>query len=198
MGNDAINKIKSILAKIGIELIKKKEGYQFYLWSYVYELVGHIFRYCPYGVVKKGTKAEDLSKISAVIDYITENHVKNLSISTIAEALNMSDLTLSKFFKEKTGLSVLFYLQIVRINHAKALLKTETSIIDIAQECGFYSLPTFYRTFKKITGVSPNAFKKGKAHSLHQDDLLAQGFSGISYTHDYDLLYAHLHPLLKA
>ncbi len=198
LGKEAVDSIKSILAKIGIELIKKKEGYQFYLWSYVYELVGHIFRYCPYGIVKKGPKAEDLSKISTIINYITEHHVENLSITAIAGALNMSDLTLSKFFREKTGLSVLFYLQIVRINHAKSLLKTEAPIIEIAQECGFYSLPTFYRTFKKITGISPYEFKKGMAHSLLRDDLKVLGFSGISYTGDSDLLFSHLHPLLKA
>lgn len=195
---DVVGSIKSILAKIGIELIRKKEGYQFYLWSCVYELVGQIFRHCPYVVVKKGPKAEDLSKISMIINYITEHHAEILSIKAIAEALNMSDLTLSKFFREKTGLSVLFYLQIVRINHAKSLLKTEASIIDIAQDCGFYSLPTFYRTFKKITDISPYEFKKGTAHRLLRDDLKMQGFSGINYSFDTELLYAHLSPLLKA
>lgn len=194
---ESVDRIKSILAKIGIELAKRKTGYQFYLWSHVYELVGYIFRHCPYEVVKNDIKDEDLRKISSIINYITDNYGKCLSIKTIAEAVQMSELTLSKFFKQKTGLSILFYLQIVRINRAKALLKSDVSVIDLAQECGFYSLPTFYRTFKKITGISPSEFKKGKAHHVRKDDLQMEGYSVINYTHDYALLYKYLYPILR-
>jgi|LSQX01.3.fsa_nt_gb xylan 1,4-beta-xylosidase len=193
----SFDSIKYILAKIGIELTKRKEGYQFFLWSYVYELLGHIFRQCPYEVVKNGSKSEDLVKISSIINYITDNHTKSLSISNIAEALNMSDLTLSKFFKEKTGLSILFYIQIVRIDHAKLLLKSDASIIDIAQECGFYSLPTFYRAFKKVTGLSPNEFRSSRAHSAPGNNTETLIYSGVPYTDDYDLLYKYLYPILR-
>lgn len=195
---ESVDELKSILAKIGIELSKRREGYKFYLWAHVYELVGHIFRHCTYEVIKNDIRADDLRKISSIINYITDNHEKYLSIKMIADALNMNDLTLSKFFKEKTGLSILFYLQIVRITHAKSLLKSDTSIIDIAQECGFYSLPTFYRTFKKITGISPNEFKMGKAYNVPKDDLQMQGYSGIDYTNDYALLYKYLFPIIKS
>lgn len=194
---EAVDEIKSILAKIGIELSKRREGYKFYLWAHVYELVGYIFRHCTYEVVKNDIKAEDLKKISSIISYINDNHTQSLSIKTIAEALNMSDLTLSRFFKEKTGLSIAFYLQIVRITHAKLLLKSDIPIIDIAQECGFYSLPTFYRAFKKIMGMSPNEYKMSNAYNVPNDELQIQGYSGVNYTDDYALLYKYLYPVIK-
>lgn len=191
-----IDKMKSILAKIGMELSKNSEGYKFYLWSYVYELVGYIFRYCPYETVENDIKTEDLKKVGSIIKYINENYVKCLSIKVIAEALNMCDLTLSKFFKKKTGLSILFYLQIVRINHAKSLLKSNASIVDIAQDCGFNSLPTFYRVFKNLTGISPLEYKKSKTNNEAKNDLEEQGYSGIDHTKDYSLLYKYLEPLI--
>lgn len=193
----SFDSIKYILAKIGIELTKRKEGYQFFLWSYVYELLGHIFRQCPYEVVKNGSKSEDLVKISSIINYIKDNYAQDLSIITIAEALDMSDLTLSNFFKEKTGLSVLFYLQIIRIDQAKTLLRSDAPIVDIAQECGFNSIPTFYRTFKKITGLSPNEYRSSKVHSDQGNNKETLIYSGISHTDDYDLLYKYLYPILR-
>lgn len=196
LAKKSIDKIKSILAKIGMELSKNREGYKFYLWSYLYELVGYIFRYCPYEIVKNGIKTEDLKKVSSIINYVTENHGDCLSIKIIAEALNMCELTLSRFFKEKTGLSILFYLQIVRINHAKSLLEPDASIVDIAQECGFNSLPTFYRIFKKITGSSPLEYKKSNVKNEGKNDFEKQGYSGIDHTKDYSLLYKYLEPLI--
>jgi len=193
----SFDSIKYILAKIGIELTKKKEGYQFFLWSYVYELVGHIFRQCPYEVVENGTKTEGLRKVSSIINYIKDNYAQDLSISTIAEALDMSELTLSNFFKEKTGLSVLFYLQITRINQAKTLLRSDAPIVDIAQECGFNSIPTFYRTFKKITGLSPNEYRSIKVHSDQGNNIETLFYSGINHTDDCDLLYKYLYPILR-
>jgi AraC-type DNA-binding domain-containing proteins len=192
---ESTDKLKSILAKIGIEYSKRRDGFKFYLWSYIYELVGYIFRYCNYETVKNDLiKTEDLKKVSAIINHINGNFNKFISMKTIAEALNMSDLTLGKFFKEKTGLSVMFYLQIVRINHAKQLLESsEASIIDVAQDCGFYSLPTFYRVFNKIVGISPSEYKKTKQHHVFKNHLqLVQGYLVVDSINEYALLYKYL------
>lgn len=188
-------KLKSILANIGIEYSRMRDGYKFYLWSYFYELVGHVFRYSNYeAVTNDQIKAEDLKKVSAIINYINENFKKFLSIKLIAEELNMCDLTLSKFFKEKTGLSILFYMQIVRINYAKQLLgSSDTPIVEIAEECGFYSLPTFYRAFGKIVGISPSEFKRTKNHQIFKNHIqLVQGYLTIDSINEYSLLYKYL------
>lgn len=192
---ETTDKLKSLLARIGIEYSKQRDGYKFYLWSYIYELVGYIFRYCNYETVKNGLiKTEDLKKVSVIINYINGNFSKFISMKTIAEAADMSDLTLGKFFKERTGLSVLYYLQIVRINHAKQLLESsDTAIIDIAQECGFYSLPTFYRVFNKIVGFSPSEYKKTKQHHVFKNHLqLVQGYLKVDSINEYALLYKYL------
>lgn len=195
---ESVNKLKSILANIGIEYSKRRDGYKFYLWSCFYELIGFIFRYCNYKAISSDLiNMQDLKKVSDIINYVTENFDKFISIKTIAEGLNMCDLTLSKFFKEKTGLSILSYLQIVRINHAKRLLEsTDTPIVDIAQECGFYSLPTFYRVFNKIVGVSPSEFKKAEVHkennSYKDYRQLVQGYLAVLPINEYVLLYKYL------
>lgn len=188
-------RLKTILANIGIEYSRMRDGYKFYLWSYFYELIGHIFRYGNFETVAiEHIKTEDLKKISAIINYITANFKKFLSIKSIAEELNMHEMTLSKFFREKTGLSIPFYLQIVRVNHAKQLLESsDDPIIDIAEECGFYSLPTFYRAFNKIVGVSPSEFRRTKNHqTFKKHNWLVQGYLMIDSINEYALLYKYL------
>lgn len=195
MEKETTDKLRSILAKIGIEYSRRRDGYKFYLWSHLYELVGYLFRYCNYITEKNDlVTTENLRKISAIIEYLNENYTKQLSITTISEDLYMSDLTLSKFFKEKTGFSILLYLQILRINHAKQLLvSSDASIIDIANECGFYSMPTFYRVFNKIVGCSPSEFKKTREQIVFKDHIqLVQGYLSVGVIDEYALLFRYL------
>lgn len=53
------------------------------------------------------------------------------------------------------------YLQQVRITHAKRMLRfTDKSIEEIGLECGIGELNYFSRVFKKLEGVSPSEFRR--------------------------------------
>jgi AraC family transcriptional regulator len=96
-----------------------------------------------------------------IAHYIDENHTKNLKLSQIAEALDISESHLSHLFKKHTGNTPHRYLLNARISQARHMLITTNACLDeIAVRCGFQSAPHFIRTFKKFTGITPNKFRR--------------------------------------
>ncbi len=85
----------------------------------------------------------------------------DFSSSTLAEKLCLSISQLNRKMIAISGYNPSGYILSLRINKAKKLLATENmSITQVADECGFYDLPYFSRTFKKQTGVTPSQYRR--------------------------------------
>lgn len=84
-----------------------------------------------------------------------------LSLSALAVRASVNPAHFSRVFKQLTGMNVTEYVTAKRIIHAKELLlETDANIREIADRCGFESLPHFHRMFKKIAGVTPAHYKR--------------------------------------
>ena len=86
----------------------------------------------------------------------------SLKIGDLAEKLQVTQHHLSQFLNEHFGKNFTSYINEYRIEEAKEMiLSNETYTLEaIGHECGFKSKSTFFTTFKKITGVTPAAYKK--------------------------------------
>lgn len=103
---------------------------------------------------------EDKDSISKIITYICNNYDKINNIDDIAEQFYLSKYHLCRTFKEKTGFTLVNYINSVRIQNAcEKLLSTNFSISEIALECGFNSSVYFCQVFKKLAGYTPNDFR---------------------------------------
>lgn len=101
--------------------------------------------------------------IHFVYDYLEEHYEKDITLDAIAEKLNITRSYLSTYFKEKTGIYFVDYVNSVRINKAKKLLlKPEIRIQDAATLVGYQNINSFNRMFKKFTGVTPSEFRKNE------------------------------------
>lgn len=100
--------------------------------------------------------------IHNVIKYIDENYSDaELSLSSIADKFNISVSYLSRLFKNIEGKTFLEYLIDCRMEHAKQLLsKTEMQISTISSAVGYKNYPSFAKTFKNITGLTPGEFRE--------------------------------------
>ena len=99
--------------------------------------------------------------LNNIIEYINFNYYLDLSISNLANIINVSKSHFHKLFREATGTSPLQYINRVRIEHAKTILKkTDASILEVAFAVGFEDARYFSRLFKKHTGVSPNKYRQ--------------------------------------
>ncbi|RPE13417.1 AraC family transcriptional regulator [Chitinophaga lutea] len=88
----------------------------------------------------------------------------DLTIYTLAEALNMQRHHLSQLINERSGSSFYDFINGYRVEAVKSRLKDPASghltILGIAFECGFNSKATFNTTFRKFTGLTPSAYRK--------------------------------------
>lgn len=84
-----------------------------------------------------------------------------LKIEDIAANCHMSESHFRKIFSRYMSISPMDYVNLIRVQAACDYLKrTDDYIMDIANKCGFPTFSTFSRNFKKVTGVSPNEWRK--------------------------------------
>lgn len=106
-------------------------------------------------------KSKNEHVISAIIQYIHQHYADpNLSLNTVAAAFHVSYYYLSHIFSDEAHQSFSNLLNICRIEHAKQLLaESELTAQDISVAVGYTNSSTFFRTFRKLTGLTPNGYR---------------------------------------
>lgn len=95
------------------------------------------------------------------ITYIKANYASKISLNDLAEHLCMSVYYFCRVFKKTTGYSPYEYVTMVRLNHAKDLLKTtKLTVKEISFATGFNSEANFITCFKQHTKNTPTEFRK--------------------------------------
>jgi YesN/AraC family two-component response regulator len=112
-------------------------------------------------VRKQKTNSSDQA-IDGMIQYIRGNFRNyDFSLQSMADHFSLSMSYLSRFFKEKTGSTVLEYVNQVRIDYAKELLQDQDMPIkDIVKQVGYVDASSFTRKFKTIVGLTPGEYRK--------------------------------------
>jgi len=85
-----------------------------------------------------------------------------LSLSHLAEEMNISTHQLSEFINTKFQKSFSNMVREYRVNAAKEMLINEpkSSVLSIGLSVGFTSQSNFYTAFREMTGTAPGAFRK--------------------------------------
>lgn len=99
------------------------------------------------------------SRIGFVVDYIKTNLHQKLSIDSIAKLAYVSKSNFFKMFKDELGTSPNDFILQERINRAKELLASQTSIKETAFQTGFSDTNYFTRVFKQLEGVTPKSYQ---------------------------------------
>ena len=100
-------------------------------------------------------------------NFIQAHVSEKLSLGKVARAANTSPNYFSQKFKEAVGTTFVKYVARARFEKAKAFLhETNLRVSEIAFAVGFQSLSQFNRTFKKLSGKSPMAYRSSARASL--------------------------------
>ena len=98
--------------------------------------------------------------IKNIQEFALDNN-KQMSIEELAQFLYTSRSQLHKKVKSLTGMSITNYINNIRIEKAKYLLKTtQLTISEIAYDVGFASSNYFARSFKKTSNTSPASYRQ--------------------------------------
>ncbi len=113
---------------------------------------------CTHINSKSGSDVSD-----RVVAIIEKNYTDTqLSVTSIAEMMNLHPVYLGSLFREQTGEKLLDYIARYRIDQSKALMKKQTyeALEDVGRAVGYDNVRTFTRVFKKYEGISPASYKK--------------------------------------
>lgn len=93
--------------------------------------------------------------------YIAQHYAEKLTLTDIARRFYISPYYLSRLFKKSTNLSLIEYINGVRVKAAQSLIeKTNDSISTVAEKAGFMTSAHFRRVFKEATGLSPQQYRQ--------------------------------------
>ncbi len=111
----------------------------------------------------KGRQQGSAEQLIATIKaYVDEHYRSRITLGTLAQQLNMSPSQLSKLFHEYVGENFSDYVNRLRGQKAKELLKgTDQRIYEIADYLGFSDAYYFSAWFKRTVGVSPTEYREG-------------------------------------
>lgn len=106
-------------------------------------------------------KSPQYSRVDELVDEITEHSARKWSRAEMAKKAGMSLSTLTRHFRERTGVSPLEYLIRVRLKKASVLLQNpELGLAEIADMTGFTDSNYFCRLFRKYFGISPGKYRQ--------------------------------------
>ena len=96
-----------------------------------------------------------------VIGYMKRNYSRKLTLEEAAGFAGYTPTYFSRIFREDTGMSFSDFLSGIRVEKGKSLLiNTKLTVAEAAALLGFSDQSHFGRTFKKITGVTPDQYRK--------------------------------------
>jgi len=99
-------------------------------------------------------------RIKKIYEYIAGNYQEKIKVEEVARLHNMTETTLSRLMKQRTGKSFVDFVNDYRIGFAtRWLTETNQTIAEIAFRCGFYNISNFNRIFKKIKGCTPGEYR---------------------------------------
>jgi len=98
-------------------------------------------------------------RLQKVYSFIDEHYIRKIKVEEVAQLVNLSKEAFCRYFKKHSGNTFTAFLNQYRISQSKRLLLTGKNVSEACYGCGFESLSYFNRTFKKISGENPSAFK---------------------------------------
>lgn len=109
------------------------------------------------------SKRERKDEISErFLEILQKNYKREREVGFYADALCLTPKYLSRAVKEATGKSAAEWIDEFVITESKALLySTNQTIQQIADTLGFESQSLFGKYFKRVTGISPRAYRQG-------------------------------------
>ncbi len=95
-----------------------------------------------------------------IVKYIEQRYREKIALQDFANLLPYTTRHISRMFKEELKISIFEYLKIYRVMQASILLETkETTVMEIAYECGYNSISCFFKDFGQLFSITPKQFR---------------------------------------
>lgn len=97
-----------------------------------------------------------------LIEYCTAHCRDNITLSSVAANFGYSPAYLSHIFTQKFKIGFSKFMNALRIDEAKKMLRGNENITEIAYACGYTGIRNFNRVFKETVGQTPKEYRESK------------------------------------
>lgn len=106
-------------------------------------------------------------RLRSLIAEISADPTGDLSLPALADRAGMSLRTFSRVFQKSAGVSPAAFVEVARIDRAKALLEaSDWPLARVAERAGFGSLDGLHRAFQKRLNITPGDYRERFATAL--------------------------------
>jgi AraC-like DNA-binding protein len=103
---------------------------------------------------------KDQQRLQKVYHFIEANYQNEIDVNTVAKLCNLTTAAFCRYFKKATHYTFTDFLNQFRINQSKKILLQDKNVTEACYESGYANLSYFNKTFKKVTGENPTAYKR--------------------------------------
>jgi AraC family transcriptional regulator len=158
--------VRSIAQQLANEVDEGLPAGRLYAESLVNTLAVHLLRHYSTDSLIPDLQFGGLAahKLRRVTEFIEENLERDLTLTEIAEAIDLSQYHFARAFKQTTGQTPIQFLMQRRVEAAKQLLiERDWPIAEIALRTGFKNQSHFTTLFRKSTTLTPRAYRNRQA-----------------------------------
>jgi AraC-like DNA-binding protein len=109
-------------------------------------------------------RGRERQAVRNVREYLDANTRRNVALDDLAEMSGLSPFHLIRVFRNELGLTPHAYFEQVRVHRARRLLKKGSPIARVAADLGFTDQSHLHRHFKRLTGVTPGAYRSATTY----------------------------------
>jgi AraC-like DNA-binding protein len=161
MQTDRRKKYNNIFEKICKYSNTSPEYDRLMLGSLILELIYELKEESKYLPYRYKTKNNNYKAVENTVKYIKENLSSPLSLEIIADYAGFSPVYFHNLFKSAVGKTLHEYIEEQRIKKASDLLiTTDSTLTEIAYQCGFSSQSYFSYAFKRKMRMTPREYMK--------------------------------------
>ncbi len=157
---NAYNRIRGLLASLMRSVINKEVPLNLIIERHLLDLI--IILINNFKISDK--LQEEIQKEERTVEilrYINKNCINpDLGLEMIADEFHLNYQYLSRYFKDKIGISIKKFIDNTRLNRSlQALKSTDERILDIALGYGFADAKAYYRVFKDVMDNTPAGYR---------------------------------------
>jgi AraC-like DNA-binding protein len=122
-------------------------------------------------------RAQYFSCARKAVAYLEAHVAEPMTLQAAANAACMERTSFSKSFRRSTGVTFCKFVRAYRVSLAATMLEaSDQPVVDIAYDVGFGDASTFERAFKRITGITPSAYRRSVIRNRWALPADARGF----------------------
>jgi len=106
------------------------------------------------------------SRLGELEAWIPDHLSEDLAVAALALRAGMSTRNFARAFRAEVGVTPAAYVEAVRVEAARRLLETTArGLADIARACGFGTVETMHRSFRRSVQITPGQYRRHFTHS---------------------------------